>query len=339
MAGIRTRKSIAALEAEAAEPEVQALTTHDGVPLKRTLRPQPGLARHRRDHRRRHLRPDRRAAAAENAGPALMLSFVLAGVACAFAALCYAEFASMVPVAGSAYTYAYATLGELSPGSSAGTWSSNTRSARPPWPTAGPATWSRLLADFGSPSRLPSAARARRRPSIVADGSTVGSRSSSTCRRSLIVAARHRRCWSSASASRRASTRPWSGSSWRRRARHRRRRAHTSTATNWHPFIPPNTGTFGSSAGAAPARRRRDLLRLHRLRLGLDRRAGGEESAARHADRHPRLARDLHRALRRRRLVLTGMLPTSKLNVADPIAVGIEAAGVQPSVADHQIRH
>jgi APA family basic amino acid/polyamine antiporter len=47
------------------------------------------------------------------AGPALMLSYVVAGVTCVFAALCYAEFASMVPVAGSAYTYAYATLGEL----------------------------------------------------------------------------------------------------------------------------------------------------------------------------------------------------------------------------------
>jgi len=53
-------------------------------------------------------------AAAHNvAGPALMLSYVVAGVTCIFAALCYAEFASMVPVAGSAYTYAYATMGEL----------------------------------------------------------------------------------------------------------------------------------------------------------------------------------------------------------------------------------
>ncbi|HKV08822.1 MAG TPA: amino acid permease [Thermoanaerobaculia bacterium] len=53
-------------------------------------------------------------AAAHNvAGPALMLSYVVAGITCIFAALCYAEFASMVPVAGSAYTYAYATLGEL----------------------------------------------------------------------------------------------------------------------------------------------------------------------------------------------------------------------------------
>src|SRR5512137_1041206 len=47
------------------------------------------------------------------AGPALMVSFVLTAVVCGFSALCYAEFASMVPVAGSAYTYSYATLGEL----------------------------------------------------------------------------------------------------------------------------------------------------------------------------------------------------------------------------------
>jgi APA family basic amino acid/polyamine antiporter len=52
-------------------------------------------------------------AAHDKTGPALMLSFVVSGLACIFAALCYAEFASMVPVAGSAYTYAYATLGEL----------------------------------------------------------------------------------------------------------------------------------------------------------------------------------------------------------------------------------
>ncbi|HJY83579.1 MAG TPA: amino acid permease, partial [Candidatus Binatia bacterium] len=52
-------------------------------------------------------------AAHDKVGPALSLSFVVAGAACIFAALCYAEFASMVPVAGSAYTYAYATLGEL----------------------------------------------------------------------------------------------------------------------------------------------------------------------------------------------------------------------------------
>lgn len=52
-------------------------------------------------------------AAAETAGPALMVSYMIAGVTCIFAALCYAEFASMAPVAGSAYTYAYITMGEL----------------------------------------------------------------------------------------------------------------------------------------------------------------------------------------------------------------------------------
>jgi len=52
-------------------------------------------------------------AAAKYAGPAIALSFVVSGIACVFAGLCYAEFASMIPIAGSAYTYSYATLGEL----------------------------------------------------------------------------------------------------------------------------------------------------------------------------------------------------------------------------------
>src|SRR6266850_8003038 len=52
-------------------------------------------------------------AASQNAGPALVFSMILSAAGCAFAGLCYAEFAAMVPVAGSAYTYAYATVGEL----------------------------------------------------------------------------------------------------------------------------------------------------------------------------------------------------------------------------------
>ncbi len=53
------------------------------------------------------------AAAAEAAGPAVTLSFIVAAIGCAFAGLCYAEFAAMIPIAGSAYTYAYATMGEF----------------------------------------------------------------------------------------------------------------------------------------------------------------------------------------------------------------------------------
>src|SRR4051794_29422074 len=52
-------------------------------------------------------------AAAQHAGPAVVYSFILAGFGCLFAGLCYAEFAAMIPIAGSAYTYGYATLGEL----------------------------------------------------------------------------------------------------------------------------------------------------------------------------------------------------------------------------------
>ena len=53
------------------------------------------------------------AAAAQNAGPSVTIGFIIASVGCAFAGLCYAEFASMIPIAGSAYTYSYATMGEF----------------------------------------------------------------------------------------------------------------------------------------------------------------------------------------------------------------------------------
>src|SRR3981189_891835 len=52
-------------------------------------------------------------AAADNAGPAVVLSFVVAAIGCAFAGMCYSEFSTMIPIPGSAYTYAYATMGEL----------------------------------------------------------------------------------------------------------------------------------------------------------------------------------------------------------------------------------
>src|SRR3981081_14123 len=53
------------------------------------------------------------AAIADRAGPSVVIAFIVAGVGCAFAGLCYAEFASLIPVAGTAYTYSYATMGEF----------------------------------------------------------------------------------------------------------------------------------------------------------------------------------------------------------------------------------
>ena len=79
-------------------------------------------------------------AAAQHAGPAVVISFIVAGLGCIFAGLCYAEFASMVPVAGSAYAYSTRRSGSSPPGSSAGTWCSNTCSPPPPWRWGGPAT-------------------------------------------------------------------------------------------------------------------------------------------------------------------------------------------------------
>ena len=113
MANIWARKSIAALEVEAAEPEVQALTTHDGVPLKRTLTAVNLVSLGVGAIIGAGIFVLTGHAAAANAGPAITLSFVLGAFACAFAGLCYAEMASTVPIAGSAYTYAYATMGEL----------------------------------------------------------------------------------------------------------------------------------------------------------------------------------------------------------------------------------
>src|SRR6202049_3172002 len=113
MAKIWTRKSIAALEAEAAEPEVQALTPPDGVPLKRSLSAVNLVSLGIGAIIGAGIFVLTGHAAAANAGPAITLSFVMGAFVCAFAGLCYAEMASTVPISGSAYTYAYATLGEF----------------------------------------------------------------------------------------------------------------------------------------------------------------------------------------------------------------------------------
>ena len=113
MSNIFARKSMAVLKAEAEETEAQALVTHGGVPLKRTLSAWSLISLGIGCIIGAGIFVLTGHAAATNAGPAIALSFVLSGIACAFAGLCYAEMASTVPIAGSAYTYAYATMGEF----------------------------------------------------------------------------------------------------------------------------------------------------------------------------------------------------------------------------------
>ncbi len=113
MANLWAKKSIAALQQLAQEQDFQALTTHGGVPLKRTLSATSLVALGIGAIVGAGIFVLTGHAAAANAGPAISISFVLGGIACALAGLCYAEMASTVPIAGSAYTYAYATMGQF----------------------------------------------------------------------------------------------------------------------------------------------------------------------------------------------------------------------------------
>src|SRR5260370_21099530 len=106
MANIWVRKSIAALKAEAATSD-----EHGG--LKRTLTATNLIMLGIGAIIGPRFVVLTGSAAAKHAGPAVALSFIMGGIVCAFAGLCYAEMASTVPIAGSAYTYAYATMGEF----------------------------------------------------------------------------------------------------------------------------------------------------------------------------------------------------------------------------------
>jgi len=263
--------------------------------------------------------------AAQHTGPALVLSMILAGVACAFAGLCYAELASMIPVAGSAYTYAYATMGEfmawvigwdlvleysLASATVALGWGANAMS---------------LLADLGVhvPPRL---AAPPGTAVTLADGSTmtalfnlpaavvvlaitallvVGVKESARTNTVIVfiklavlilfvaVAARH--------------VRP-----------------HL-----WQPFVPANTGIFGEFGWSGIVRGAGIIFFAY---IGFD-----AVSTAAQESRNPQ--RDLPIGILGSlavctvayiavALVLTGVVHYSRLNVADPINVGIAATGV-----------
>ena len=243
------------------------------------------------------------AAIADRAGPSVVIAFIVAGVGCALAGLCYAEFASMIPVAGSAYTYSYATMGELvawiigwdlileyavAAATVAIAWSEYANLVLDWFGMRIPYQWTHSpfetdpVTGLSGMMNIPAVMilllltllliRGTQESALV-NGIIVVLKTTIVL---LVI-----------------------GIGW----------AFINPA-NHTPFIPEAT-TYTTPQGITHAyggilgilgRCRRGLLRLHRLRCGLDRGAGSQESEARHADRYPRVARALHRALRALRL-------------------------------------
>ena len=264
-------------------------------------------------------------AASQNAGPALVVSMIMAGVACAFAGLCYAEMASMIPVAGSAYTYAYATLGQLvawiigwdlileyslSTATVAVGWSGYAVSflhnigidIPPQW--AAPAGAEVTLANgaivhgiFNIPALL-----------IVLAVTTlliIGIRESANVN-SVIVIIKVAVLLIFLAAG-----------------------VRFVNPANWHPFVPPNTGAFGDFGWSGVLRGAGVIFFAY---IGFD----AVSTAAQEAKNPQRdmpigilaslvICTIIYIAVS---LVLTGIVPYHKLGVPNPISVGIEQTGM-----------
>jgi APA family basic amino acid/polyamine antiporter len=288
------------------------------------------------------------------AGPAIVLSFLLAASGCIFAGLCYAEFASLIPIAGSAYTYSYATLGEIfawiigwdliieyavGAASVAVGWSGNLIALfqsfgvqLPPQITAPPGTllvfyhgqWARLatigpaLAGAGvDASKLPSAHGLLDLPAYLVIALmtlilVIGVRESANFN-SLIVFIKVGTVLTFIAIA----------------AAYLLRHPEVSAA-NWHPFIPPNQGSFGAFGWSGIARGAGVIFFAY---IGFD----AVSTAAQEA-RNPQrdmpigilgslaVCTVLYVALG---LMLTGVVNYRVLNTAAPVAVGIQATGVR----------
>jgi len=264
-------------------------------------------------------------AASQNAGPALVISMVIAAVACAFAGLCYAELASMMPVAGSAYTYAYATVGELvawiigwdlileyalSMSTIAVGWSGYFVSLMRDLGLHVPAAFT---ASPGLPVTLPDGgvvtgvfnAPAAAIVLLVTALLVIGIRESANTNTLLVVIK-----------SAVLVIFVVAGLAYIRRE-------------NLTPFIPPNTGEFGHFGWSGILRGSAVMFFAY---IGFD----AVSTAAQEAKNPQRdlpfgilvslaLCTVLYIAVA---VVLIGIVPYTKLNVADPIAVGVEATGL-----------
>jgi APA family basic amino acid/polyamine antiporter len=287
-------------------------------------------------------------AAAQYAGPAIILSFVLAGTGCLFAGLCYAEFASLIPIAGSAYTYGYATLGELfawiigwdlileyafGAATVASGWSANVLKALqllqihiPPQLMATPGTdmvyyqgmW-RTAASLPMGTNLASLSHVTASFNVVAFLAiciittilVIGIQESATLN-TIIVFVKVGTVLTFIGV---AALFLFS---------------HPEVATkNWHPFIPPNTGTFGQFGWSGVARGAAVIFFAY---IGFDAVSTAAQEAKNPQKDMPlgilgslAICTVLYIVTA---LLLTGVLNYTQLNVAAPVADGIEATGV-----------
>lgn len=294
------------------------------------------------------------AAAAKYAGPAIVLSFVLAGFACVFAGLCYAEFASLIPIAGSAYTYGYATLGEIfawiigwdlileyafGAATVASGWSGYVLSFLqdfglriPPQLTSARGTmlvlynghWEHLhrikdaLAARGiSPESLPHMTASFNLVALLAILAVtavlvIGIKESANLNSAIVIIKVSIVLMFIAIAGLYALKHP------------------SLVSANWHPFLPTNTGEFGSFGWSGIARGAAVIFFAY---IGFD----AVSTAAQEA-RNPR--KDMPIGILGSLAIctvlyilvaglLTGIVPYTSLNVSDPVAVGIDATGVR----------
>jgi APA family basic amino acid/polyamine antiporter len=300
-------------------------------------------------------------AAAQYAGPAIVLSFVLAGIACVFAGLCYSEFASLIPIAGSAYTYGYATLGEIfawiigwdlileyafGAATVASGWSGYVVSFLqdrglhlPPRLTAAPWAYANgqwqpntlvlfhgrwELLDKVRPL-LPIGTSADSLPQVHPWFNLVAFVAIALVTLVLVIGIRESADFNSAIVIIKVSiVLVFIGIAASFVLKH-----PAIAARNWHPFIPPNAGQFGKYGWSGIARGAAVIFFAY---IGFD----AVSTAAQEAKRPQRdmpigILGSLAICTVLYILVaglLTGMVPYAALNVADPVAVGIDAVGI-----------
>ncbi|HJQ11225.1 MAG TPA: amino acid permease [Gemmatimonadaceae bacterium] len=266
------------------------------------------------------------AVASRNAGPALTLSMVMAGVACAFAGLCYAELASMIPIAGSAYTYAYATMGELfawiigwdlileyslSSSSVAVGWSAYALALFHEMGLDIPARWA---GPPGTEVMLPdgtSVTAVFNVPAVLICLLLTGL---------LIIGIRESARFNTAIVVLKVTV----------LAIFVAVGAHYVNTANWHPFIPPNAGEFGSFGWSGVLRGAGLIFFAY---IGFDAVSTASQEAKNPGRTVPvgilgslAICTVIYIAVG---LVMTGIVPYPQLDVASPIALAVQMTGVK----------